>query len=248
MRDHCKTIFVTGTDTGVGKTRIACGLLENFKACGLRAAGFKPVASGAITRAEGLRNEDGLNLLAASSLGLHYETVNPYCFAPPIAPHLAARAAGQTIDLARLDAAYDLLAQAHDRVVIEGAGGWLVPLDDTHTFADWVAAHRWPVLLVVGVRLGCINHALLSAESITRRSSLLGWVANHLPPAAEAAEDIVESLRTRLNVPLLASIPADADSVRASQPLADKLSAQLAYQSAKSAGQSSAQPAVIDTA
>jgi dethiobiotin synthetase len=234
MNDADKTIFITGTDTGVGKTRVACGLLENFRLQGLRAAGFKPVASGAMTQAEGLRNEDGLNLLAASSPGLTYASVNPYCFAPPIAPHLAARAAAQTIDLARLDVACDMLARTHDRIIIEGAGGWLVPLNDTHTFADWVAAHRWPVLLVVGIRLGCINHALLSAEAIARRTPLLGWIANHLPPAAEVADQIVDTLRTRLKVPLLASIAVDADQVSATRQLADHLSAQLAHQSADS--------------
>ncbi len=106
--------------------------------------------------------------------------------------------------------------------------------NDTHTFADWVAAHRWPVLLVVGIRLGCINHALLSAEAIARRTPLLGWIANHLPPAAEVADQIVDTLRTRLKVPLLASIAVDADQVSATRQLADHLSAQLAHQSADS--------------
>ncbi|MDB5986707.1 MAG: Dethiobiotin synthetase [Nevskia sp.] len=214
------TLFITGTDTGVGKTRIACGVLDNFRARGWRAAGFKPVAAGAVATSAGLRNDDALALLAASTPGLSYDAVNPYCFAAPIAPHLAARAAGQRIELAQLDAAYKHLSERHDRVVIEGAGGWLVPLDAESSFADWVAAHRWPVLLVVGIRLGCINHALLSAEAIRSRTLLHGWVANLLPPVVDATDQIVESLRTRLPAPLLGTVTADADAARTAAQLA----------------------------
>jgi len=211
MSAAARSVFVTGTDTGVGKTRIACALLDLFRANGLRAAGFKPVAAGAVATSAGLRNDDALALLAASAPGLRYADVNPYCYATPIAPHLAAQAAGERIELARLDAAYERLIQCHDRVVIEGAGGWLVPLDAERSLGDWAGAHRWPVILVVGIRLGCINHALLTAEAVVARTALLGWVANLLPPAATAADDIIQSLRTRLPAPLLATVAAHAD-------------------------------------
>ena len=204
------TIFVTGTDTGVGKTRIACALLRRLRAEGFSAAGFKPVASGAQATPQGLRNDDALALLAQSTPGLGYADVNPYCFAPPVAPHLAAREAGVEIDCAVLDAAHARLAARHDWVVVEGAGGWLVPLNRDCSFADWVAGRGWPVLLVVAMRLGCINHALLSAESIRRRVPLLGWVANVLPPAPERLQDNIEALGERLPVPLLATVPPHA--------------------------------------
>ncbi len=219
------SVFITGTDTSVGKTRIACGLLHALRNAGRSAAGYKPVASGASASAGGWRNEDALALQAASAPGLAYEAINPYCFAEPIAPHLAARLAATSIDLARLDAAYAMLARAHQHVVIEGAGGWLVPLNDTHTFADWVQAHQWPVILIVGVRLGCINHALLSAEAIQRRTPLLGWIANHLPPQADAGAEIVECLRLRLPAPLLAQVAEGANH----DQIAEQLSAIVAW-------------------
>ena len=204
------TIFVTGTDTGVGKTRIAHALLQRIRAEGHSAAGFKPLASGAEHTAEGLRNDDALILQAASTPGLGYDEVNPWCFEPAIAPHLAAREAGIDIGLDALDAAHDRLAQRHDWVVVEGAGGWLVPLNERHSFADWVERRGWPVILVVAMRLGCINHALLSAEAIQRRTRLLGWVANVLPPAQERLRDNIDTLRAQLPAPLLASVPAGA--------------------------------------
>jgi dethiobiotin synthetase len=195
------TLFITGTDTGVGKTRVACALLRRARQAGLRAAGFKPVASGAERTADGLRNEDALALLTASEPGLSYDDVNPLCFEPPIAPHLAARATKQAIDLARLDEAHDRLARQHQLVIVEGAGGWQVPLDGALTFADWVSGRGWPVVLVVGLRLGCISHALLSAESIARRTRLAGWIANRLPPAMLARDENEADLRSLLPVP-----------------------------------------------
>lgn len=205
-----RTVFVTGTDTGVGKTLIARALLHRLRADGYTAAGFKPVASGAERTGDGLRNDDARVLQAASTPGLDYAEVNPYCFEPPIAPHLAARAAGVGIDLELLDRAHRKLAQRHDWVVVEGAGGWMVPLDREHTFADWVARQGWPVVLVVGMRLGCLSHALLSAEAIRSRVPLLGWVANVPPPAPDYLQDNIDTLRLRLPEPLLATVPSGA--------------------------------------
>jgi dethiobiotin synthetase len=211
------TIFVTGTDTGVGKTLVACGLLRFLRTEGHSAAGFKPVAAGARSTQQGLRNEDAEALLAESTPGLGYAEVNPYCLEPPIAPHLAARAAGLVIDTAVLDAAHEQLARRHDWVVVEGAGGWAVPLNERESCADWVGARDWPVLLVVGMRLGCLNHALLAAQAIG--GQLAGWVANVLPPAMPELEGNLESLRARLPAPLLAVVPAGADAGRAAASL-----------------------------
>jgi len=204
------TVFITGTDTGVGKTRVAAALLHRIQAEGRSAAGFKPLASGAVPTPQGLRNDDALALQAASTPGLQYAEVNPYCFEPAIAPHLAAREAGIEIDLATLDAAHRQLAQRHDWVVVEGAGGWLVPLNARSSFADWVEQQGWPVILVVAMRLGCINHALLSAEAIQRRTRLLGWIANVLPPVQERLQDNIDTLRALVPAPLLGIVPAGA--------------------------------------
>jgi dethiobiotin synthetase len=204
------TVFVTGTDTGVGKTLVSRALLHRLRSAGYSAAGFKPVASGAERTADGLRNDDARLLLAASTPGLSYAEGNPYCFEPAIAPHLAAREAGVEIELEALSRAHARLAARHDWVVVEGAGGWQVPLNARHTFADWVAGQGWPVILVVGMRLGCLSHALLSAEAIARRAPLLGWVANVLPPAPERLRDNIDTLCARLDAPLLATVPSGA--------------------------------------
>jgi dethiobiotin synthetase len=204
------TIFVTGTDTGVGKTLVTQALLQRIRSQGHSAAGFKPVASGAVRTAQGLRNDDALLLQAASTPGLAYEEVNPCCYEPAIAPHLAARESGAEVVLAALDAAHDRLAQRHDWVVVEGAGGWLVPLNRQSLFADWVGQRGWPVILVVAMRLGCINHALLSAEAIRRRTRLLGWIANVVPPGQERLRENIQSLRELLPEPLLATVPEGA--------------------------------------
>jgi dethiobiotin synthetase len=202
------TVFLTGTDTGVGKTHVAAGLLEAARALGISACGFKPVASGCRRTAQGLRNADAMALMRASGTRAPYDQVNPYAFAPAIAPHLAAREAGVRISRAKLDAAHRRLASEHDLIVVEGAGGWQVPLGADWTLADWVAARGWPVVLVVGMRLGCLNHALLSVESIERRARLLGWIANALPPRQSRLDENLQELTRRIAAPRLAVVGA----------------------------------------
>ena len=193
-------ILVTGTDTGVGKTRVAAALLRAFGAAGGRAVGMKPVAAG-VEPGTGV-NADVLALVVAGNVAAPLEAVNPYAFVPAIAPHVAATAAGRRIDLGVIAAAYASLARRADLVVVEGAGGALVPLDDRSDVLDVAVRLRLPVLLVVGIRLGCLNHALLSAVAIRARGlELAGWVANRIDPAMEAAAESVAALDARLAAP-----------------------------------------------
>jgi dethiobiotin synthetase len=197
------TLFVTGTDTDAGKTVVSCALLQGLRQAGLTACGFKPVASGAEPGADGLASADARALRAASAPGASLAEINPLLFEPAIAPHLAAVAAGQAIDPATLAAAHRRLAARYSAIVAEGAGGWLTPFSDTLLLGDWVAAQGWPVLLVVRIRLGCLNHALLTAEAIaTRGVRLAGWVANCAPPPSEQAEGMIATLAARLGPPL----------------------------------------------
>lgn len=210
-----RTVFITGTDTGVGKTYVSSALLRAARAEGIDAVGYKPVASGCEPGPDGWRNEDALALQAAGSPE-PYEAINPVALPEAIAPHLAARAQGLRIDPAQLSAGHAALAARHELVLVEGAGGWRVPLNEELEFADWVSAQRWPVLLVVGLRLGCINHALLSIESISARTPLLGWVANALPPLQGNWQDNFDSLRQRIAAPCLGIIgPDDRPPVQA---------------------------------
>lgn len=204
------TLVVTGTDTGVGKTVVASSLLHLGRASGWRTAGYKPVASGCERTSESWLNDDALALQAAASERLPYARVNPYAFGPAIAPHLAAEAAGQTVRLSVLNEGHAYLAARADLVIVEGAGGWLVPLNPDITFGGWIAQQGWPVLLVVGMRLGCINHALLSAESISRRCRLVGWVANGLAEEMPAYEETFAALKTRLPAPCWGEVPSGA--------------------------------------
>lgn len=201
--------FVTGTDTDVGKTTIAAGLLRAARLAGLSTAAVKPVASGCEAGADGLRNSDALALLAECSLPLSYAAVNPFAFAPAIAPHLAAREAGVELKVEALAAAVKaVLAQRADVTLVEGAGGWRVPLGEQATLADLPVALDLPVILVVGVRLGCINHALLTAEAITRDGlRLAGWVANVLDPQTSRLDDNLRTLSERLAAPCLGRVP-----------------------------------------
>jgi dethiobiotin synthetase len=170
--------FITGTDTGVGKTLVSCALLQSFAAQGKRVAGFKPVAAGCD---EDGHNEDAVRLHAASAVPLGYEQVNPYCLREAIAPHIAAKNECVRIELPRILVAYRELAGQADEVIVEGAGGFMVPLNDTQTTADLAKLLGIPIILVVSMRLGCLNHALLTAEAIASRGlTLAGWVANIL--------------------------------------------------------------------
>ncbi len=212
--------FVTGTDTDVGKTTIAAGLLRAARLAGLSTAAVKPLASGCEAGADGLRNSDALALLAECSLPLSYAEVNPFAFAPAIAPHLAAREAGVSNSRWRRwpRPCRPVLAQQADFTLVEGAGGWRVPLDGQATLADLPVALDLPVILVVGVRLGCINHAVLTAEAIARDGlRLAGWVANVLDPQTSRLDDNLRTLTERLVAPCLGRVPrlqqADAAAV-----------------------------------
>ncbi len=203
-----QSYFITGTDTGCGKTEITLGLMARFRALGERVAGMKPVASGAEPTPLGLRNDDALRIQAAASMPLTYEAVNPCAFEPPIAPHLAAAEAGEEIALGPLVEAYRALAAVSDRVLVEGVGGWKVPLNDCDTVADLARALGLPVILVVGMRLGCINHALLSVESIRASGCVLaGWVANQVEPEMLRLEENIATLAQRIDAPLLGRVP-----------------------------------------
>jgi dethiobiotin synthetase len=201
--------FVTGTDTGVGKTAVALGLMHRLQVQGDRVAGMKPVASGCEPAPSGLRNADALQLQRQSSVAMEYALINPYAFAPAIAPHIAARQAGVRIELDTILSAYAQIAGQVDRVVVEGVGGWQVPLNERDTLADLARKLELPVILVVGMRLGCLNHALLSAAAISHAGlQLAGWVANRLPPEPDCVEENINTLKSRLSAPLLGIVPA----------------------------------------
>jgi len=204
-------IFVTGTDTGVGKTIVAAALLRGLTAAGLRAVGMKPVAAG-LDDSETVP-ADTRALMAAGNVAAPLADVNPYAFASPIAPELAARAAETPIDLDVIIAAYARLAATADAIVVEGAGGALVPLGRTSDMLDIPARLGLSVLLVVGIRLGCLNHALLSALAIDARGlDLAGWVANRIDPDMREGDANVEALVSRLPAPLCADIAWRADA------------------------------------
>ncbi|RKT58241.1 dethiobiotin synthetase [Azonexus fungiphilus] len=197
--------FLTGTDTEVGKTHIACALLHRARSAGHVAVGLKPVAAG--TDATGA-NDDVVRIRAASSRQLPDAVVNPYCFAPAIAPHIAAADAGVVIDFARIAATVDTARTAADFVVVEGAGGFCVPFGVDRNAADLARQLALPVVLVVGMRLGCINHALLSAEAIAARGlPLAGWVANRLAPGMQRFAENLATLEQLLPAPCLGVVP-----------------------------------------
>jgi dethiobiotin synthetase len=193
---------VTGTDTGVGKTRVACSLIRAFAARGLRVAGMKPIAAGMVDTPGGPRNDDALALLAASTSSPPYPIVNPYLFTAPIAPHIAAAEAGVAVSLHHIVDCHAELAASHDLVVVEGAGGLLVPIDGQLNFADLARDLGAGILLVVGLRLGCLNHALLTAEAIAaRRLPLVGWAGSTLDPGFDRIAANLATLRACIDAP-----------------------------------------------
>ncbi|MCV4284230.1 dethiobiotin synthase [Pseudomonas capsici] len=201
--------FITGTDTDAGKTTVAAGLLHAARLSGLSTAAGKPVASGSVITAQGLRNADALALQAECSLELGYDDINPFTFEPAIAPHLAAREAGVSLTVnALLQPMRRLLERNADFTLIEGAGGWRVPLADQSNLSDLAMGLGLPVILVVGVRLGCINHALLTAEAIAQDGlQLAGWVANIIDPKTSRLEENLATLSERLPAPCIGRIP-----------------------------------------
>ena len=200
--------FVTGTDTGVGKTFVSSMLVRQFARRGLRSVGMKPVASGC-ERVDGrLVSEDAAQLLAASNVELSIDDINPYAFEPAIAPHIAAQQAGMRIDLDHIQTVFERLQAQVDVVIVEGAGGFYVPLGEQHDMADLAVKLGLPVILVVGMRLGCINHALLTAEAIRQRGlTLAGWVANQVDPGMAMLEENLQTLRQRMPASYLGWVP-----------------------------------------
>jgi dethiobiotin synthetase len=201
--------FITGTDTGVGKTRVSCALLEACARLGYAGVGMKPVASGCKPTAEGLRSDDALALAAAGNVAAGYDAINPYAFAPATAPHLAAAAVGVEISTERVLSGFERLHARAQIVVVEGIGGWLTPIGPHATMADVAAQLGVPVILVVGVRLGCLNHALLTVAAVERSGlTLAGWVENRLvpDPRGELA-GYSQALVERIGAPRLGALP-----------------------------------------
>jgi len=200
--------FVTGTDTGVGKTLVTAALLRRLRESGVSVAGMKPVAAGVIAGPDGPANADALLLQAESSLRHPYATVNPWLFEPAIAPHIAAAEAGVVIDTGRIADALAMLAAAAEVVLAEGAGGFLVPLDARRSFADLPALLGMEVVLVVGLRLGCLNHALLTMEAIRARGlTLAGWAGNCIDPGFARRDANIATLTQSIAAPCLGVVP-----------------------------------------
>lgn len=204
-----KRFFLTGTDTDVGKTVVASKILQYFNRQGLSTAGFKPISAGCERTAQGLVNGDALELQQQSSLSMPYEVVNPIAYEPPIAPHIAAAMVGEQITFERLSKGFNQVkAYNADVTLVEGAGGWYLPINDRQYLCDWVAEQQLEVILVVGIKLGCLNHALLTQKVIQSQGlKIAGWVANTLVPETLYIEQNIQSLKNAIAAPLLATVP-----------------------------------------
>lgn len=203
-----KTYFVTGTDTEVGKTVASCALLQAANAQGANAIGYKPVASGSEQTSEGLRNNDALLLQANSRVKLPYSMINPIVFEAPTSPHIISEKMGLPIDLSVINQGLLDIQRQGDWVLVEGAGGWYTPLSTEKTYADWVIEQQLPVILVVGVKLGCINHALLTLEAIHAAGLLVaGWIANEVEPAGAYQAEYLATLKRMIKPPCLGILP-----------------------------------------
>ena len=213
-----KTFFIAGTDTHVGKTSVATGLLKLAQQKGLSSLGLKPVAAGCDETAEGLRNEDALALMAASSIKLRYEQINPVALKSAVSPHIAAQREKRVLSADRLAGFCRSSFRLADFTLVEGAGGWRVPINPTETMANLAQILRLPVILVVAVRLGCLNHALLTIDAIRQDGlTLAGWVANLVDPDMDAQQENVMTLMQKIPAPCLGVVPfvssADADII-----------------------------------
>ena len=200
--------FITGTDTGVGKTLVSCALLQAFVKQGVKAVGMKPVAAGCVETPAGLCCEDVEHLRAAGNVDAPLDWVNPYALALPVAPHVAAEQAGVEINLEQIEWSFRQLREIADVTVVEGVGGFVVPLNARQDTADMAKMLGLPVILVVGMRLGCISHALLSAQAVRQRGlTLAGWVANRIDPDMLFVRDSIAALENRLEAPLIGVVP-----------------------------------------
>ncbi len=203
-----KGVFITGTDTEVGKTRITLGLMSAIQSSGLTVCGMKPLASGASKINNVLLNEDALAIQQQASIHIDYQYINPYVYQQPIAPHLAAEKAGECIEIAKILDAYKKIEKMTDCIIVEGVGGWRVPINKNKTLSDLVRALNLPVIIVVGIRLGCINHALLSAEAIKADGlTLSGWIANRIDKDYTESDETIRSIAERIVAPKIADIP-----------------------------------------
>jgi dethiobiotin synthetase len=221
-------LFVTGTDTGVGKTLICVSLVKALVKHGLRVAVMKPIASGSERTLEGLRNADAMALAGASNVPVPYASINPFCFEPAVSPHIAAEEAKIDVNLNVIKSRFEALASGSDFVVVEGAGGWYAPISRTRSMADLPKSLGIPAILVVGLRLGCLNHALLSKEAIAARGvEWAGWVANAVDPTLARAAENLSSLERMLGSEPLAVFPFAADGppdVRCGEHMGRRLS------------------------
>ena len=200
--------FVTGTDTDSGKTLITLALMHSLQQAGLKVNAMKPVAAGATLYAEGLMNEDAMLLQQQSSVKPAYQLLNPYLFKEPVAPHIAARHEQVVIDMASIVSAFNALKQQAEVTLVEGAGGWLVPLNEQHDIADIAVQLKLPVILVVGLKLGCINHARLSLQSIYASGcQIAGWVGSQVDSGMSCRDENIEALTHYINAPCLGVVP-----------------------------------------
>jgi dethiobiotin synthetase len=204
-----QSYFVIGTDTNVGKTFVTSRMITYFAQKGLKTIGMKPVASGCGLDAYGqFVNEDVIALTLVSNVKAPLNDINPYLFRPAIAPHIAAQQRGVNVNLNTIQQAYERLSQLSDIVMVEGAGGFLVPINETQSLADLVVKLNLPMILVVGMRLGCINHALLTVESIKARGlKLTGWIANEIDPNMQCYQENLQTLTRLIEAPLLMQMP-----------------------------------------
>ncbi|KPH64868.1 dethiobiotin synthase [Pseudoalteromonas porphyrae] len=204
-----KQFFITGTDTDAGKTHVSCLLLKLLAQHKKRALGFKPLAAGAEIAFDELVNDDALALMESATVSAKYDLINPFTFAPPIAPHIAAAKVDATITVEGISQAYAKLSELEcDYILTEGAGGWALPINDTDYLYDWVCKEQLPVILVVGMKLGCLNHALLTAAHFKMLGiNCVGWIANQIDPAMNEYQANIDSLKLRLPFPLLAISP-----------------------------------------
>jgi dethiobiotin synthetase len=216
--------FITGTDTEIGKTYVSSLIIKSLSEDNLKVVGMKPIASGAQLSNDRLQNEDALSLMQASNVDADYETVNPYVFEPAVSPHIAAEQAGIEISFDKIKSNYDELNNISDIVIVEAVGGWYAPLSSTTTVADLAETFNLPIILVVGLRLGCLNHAALTAQAI-RQSGLpvAGWIANHVEKDFSFSEKNISTLKQSLNdFPFLGSVLHQVSSEKSPSTMINK--------------------------